>query len=102
MRELLNQNSLRANYNASSCARRSSPSGGPNQVWREAAAHQRVGRRAKKNGACVGRPRLEGLEVGSYAALAAVVRAAGFDSALAVVFLAACAFSFAANSALTF
>ena len=29
------------------CARRSSPSGGPNQVWREAAAHQRVGRRAK-------------------------------------------------------
>jgi len=30
-----------------SCARRSSPSGGPNQVWREAAAHQRVGRRAK-------------------------------------------------------
>ena len=29
------------------CARRSSPSGGPNQVWREATAHQRVGRRAK-------------------------------------------------------
>jgi hypothetical protein len=29
------------------CAGRSSPSGGPNQVWREATAHQRVGRRAK-------------------------------------------------------
>ena len=29
------------------CAKRSSPSGGPNQVWREATAHQRVGRRAK-------------------------------------------------------
>ena len=33
------------------CAGRSSPSGGPNQVWREATAHQRAGRRAK-NGAC--------------------------------------------------
>jgi hypothetical protein len=41
----------------------SRPSGGPKQAWREAAAHQRVGRRAKKNGACVGKPRLEGLEV---------------------------------------
>ena len=30
------------------------PSGGPNQVWREAAAHQRAGGRAKKNGACAG------------------------------------------------
>ncbi len=29
------------------CVRRSSPSGGPNQVWREATAHQRVGRRVK-------------------------------------------------------
>ena len=39
------------------------PSGGSNQVWREAAAHQRAGGRAKKNGACAGRPRLEGLGV---------------------------------------
>jgi len=104
MRELLNQNSLRANYNASSCARRSSPSGGPNQVWREAAAHQRVGRRGKKNGACVGRPRLKCLEVERYAALAFLIDAgfAGFGCAFAAVFLTACAFSFAANSALTF
>jgi hypothetical protein len=87
------------------CTRCSSPSGGPNQVWREAAAHQRAGGRAKKNGACVGRPRLEGLEDKGYAALAflaAVGRAAGFGWVFAVVFLAACAFSFAANSALTF
>jgi len=52
-----------------------------------------------------GRPRLQGLEVEGYAALAflaAVVRAAGFGWAFAAVFLAACAFSFAANSALTF
>ena len=104
MRKLLNQNSLRANHNASSCARRSSPSGGPNQVWREAAAHQRVGRRAKKNGACVGRPRLKCLEVERYAALAFLTAMdfAGFGWTFAVAFLAACAFSFAANSALTF
>ena len=38
------------------------PSGGPNQVWREAAAHQRAGGRAKKNGACAGRPRMQGLD----------------------------------------
>jgi len=86
-------------------ARRSSPSGGTNQVWREAPAHHRVGRRAKKNGAHIGRPRLEDLEVEGHAALAffaAVGRAAGFGWAFAAVFLAACAFSFAANSALTF
>ena len=104
MRKHLAQNSLRANHNAPSCARRSSPSGGPNQVWREAAAHHRAGRRAKKNGACAGRPRLEGLEVEDYAALAflTAVGFAGFGWAFAVVFLTACAFSFAANSALTF
>jgi hypothetical protein len=59
----------------------------------------------KRNGAHVGRPRLKGLEVEPYAALAflaAVGRAAGFGWAFAAVFLAACAFSFAANSALTF
>ena len=86
------------------CAKRSSPSGGPNQAWREAAAHQRVGRRAKKNGACAGRPRMEGLEVERYAALAFLTAAgfAGFGCAFAAVFLAACAFSFAANPVLTF
>jgi len=104
MRKLLAQNSLRANHNAPSCAGRSSPSGGPNQAWREATAHQRVGRRAKKNGACVGRPRLKCLEVERYAALAflTAVGFAGFGRAFAAVFLTACAFSFAANSALTF
>jgi hypothetical protein len=59
----------------------------------------------RKNGACVSRPRFECWDVESYAALAllaAVGRAAGFDWAFAAVFLAACAFSFAANSALTF
>jgi len=48
---------------------------------------------------------MEGLEIGRYAALAflaAVVRAAGFGWAFAAVFLAACVFSFAANSVLTF
>ena len=104
MRKHLAQNSLRANHNAPSCARRSSPSGGPNQVWREAAALQRVGRLAKKDGACVGGPRLEGLEVVRYAALAffGAMGFAGFGWAFAAVFLAACAFSFVANSALTF
>jgi len=85
-------------------ARRPSPSGGPNQAWREAAAHQRVGRRAKKDGACAGRPRLEGFEVEDYAALAFLIAVAfvGFGCGFAAVFLTACAFSFAANSALTF
>ena len=89
---------------ATTIARCSSPSGGPDRAWREAAAHHRVGRRAKKDGACVGRPRLEGLEVMRYAALALLVAVgrAGFGWAFAVVFLTACAFSFAANSALTF
>ena len=80
------------------------PSAGPNQVWREAAAHQRAGGRAKKNGACAGRPRMQGLDVEGYAALAflAAVGRAGFGWAFAAVFLAACTFSLAANSALTF
>jgi len=80
------------------------PVGWAKLVCREAAAHQWVGRRAKKDGACVGRPRLGGLEVGGYAALAFLVAVgrAGFGWAFAAVFLAACAFSFAVNSALTF
>jgi len=58
----------------------------------------------KRNGACAGRPRLKGLDVERYAALAflTAVGFAGFGWAFAVVFLAACALSFAANSALTF
>ena len=82
----------------------SSPVGWAKLDWRESAAHQWVGRRAKKNGACVGKPRLEGLEVERYAALAFLIDAgfAGFGCAFAAVFLTACAFSFAANSALTF
>jgi len=83
----------------------SSPSGGPTQAWREAAAQKKGGQTGEKDGACGGRPRLKGLEVEDYAALAflaAVVRAAGFGWVIAAVFLAACAFSFAANSALTF
>jgi len=82
----------------------SSPSGGPNQVWREAAAHQWVGRRARKERGLAGRPRLKGMDVKSYAALAflAAVGFACFGWAFAAVFLTACAFSFAANSALTF
>ncbi len=80
------------------------PVGRAKRIWREAAAHHRVGRRAKKSGACVGRPRLGGLKVERYAALAflTAVGFAGFGWTFAVVFLAACAFSFAANSALTF
>jgi hypothetical protein len=64
-----------------------------------------VGRRAKKDGACVGRPRFECWDVEGYAALAflaAVARAAGFGGVFSTVFLAARAFSFTANSALTF
>jgi hypothetical protein len=82
----------------------SSPVGWAKLDWRESAAHQWVGRRAKKDGACVGRPRLEGLEVVRYAALAFLVTVgrAGFDWALVAVFLTACAFSFEANSAFTF
>ena len=48
------------------------------------------GKTGEKNGACAGRPRLEGLEVEDYAALAflaAVGRAAGFGWAFAAVFL---------------
>jgi hypothetical protein len=62
------------------------------------------GRTGERNGACVGRPRLKGLGIENYAALAflAAVGRAGFGWAFAAVFLAACAFSFAANSALTF
>ena len=58
----------------------------------------------KEDGACGGRPRLEGLEVERYAALAflTAVGFAGFGCAFAAVFLTACAFSFAANSAFTF
>ena len=58
----------------------------------------------KKNGACGGRLRLHGLGNESYAALAflAAVGFAGFGCAFAAVFLTACAFSFAANSAFTF
>ena len=80
------------------------PVGWANQACREAAAHHWVGRRAKKDGACVGRPRSKGLEVERYAALAflTAVGFAGFGWAFAVVFLAACVLSFAANSALTF
>ena len=80
------------------------PVGRAKQVWREAPAHQRAGGRAKKNGACAGRPRMQGLDVEDYAAMAflAVVGRAGFGWAFAAVFLAACAFSFAVNSALTF
>jgi len=50
-------------------------------------------------------PVLNAWDVEDYAALAflaAVDRAAGFGWTFAAVFLAACAFSFAANSALTF
>jgi hypothetical protein len=77
---------------------------GQKQAWREAAAHQRAGGRAKKNGACADRPRFECWEVGRYAALAflAAVGRAGLGWVFAAVFLAACVFSFAANSALTF
>ena len=51
-----------------------------------------------------GRPRMQGLDVESYAALAflTAVDFAGFGWAFAAVFLTACAFSFAANSAFTF
>ena len=80
------------------------PSGGPNQVWREATAHQRVGGRAKKTEPAAADPVLNGWIVEDYAALAflAIVGRAGFGWAFAAVFLADCAFSFAANSALTF
>jgi hypothetical protein len=80
------------------------PVGWAKLVWRKATAHHRVGRRAKKDGACVGRPRLESLELARYAALAFLVAVgrAGFDCGFAAVFLMACAFSFAANSDLTF
>ena len=80
------------------------PVGWAKQVWREAAAYQRAGGRAKRNGACTGRPRLQGLDVEGYAALAffAAVGFAAFGWAFAAVFLTDCAFSFAANSALTF
>lgn len=58
----------------------------------------------KRNGACTGRPRLKDIDAGCYAALAflTAVGFAGFGWAFAVVFLAVCAFSFAANSAFTF
>ena len=51
-----------------------------------------------------GRPRMQGLDVEGYAALAflAAVGRAGFGWAFAAVFLAACTFSLAANSTLTF
>jgi hypothetical protein len=63
---------------------------GPTKSDAKRQHRKRAGRRAKTNGACAGRPRLEGLEVEDYAALAflAVVgRAAGFGWAFAVVFL---------------
>ena len=79
-------------------------SGGPN--WTGAKRQHINGweDRRKREGACVGRPRLEGLEVVRYAALVFLVAVgrAGFGWAIAAVFLKACAFPFAANSALTF
>lgn len=62
------------------------------------------GKTGEKERGLRGRPRLKGLEVERYAALAflTAVGFAGFGWAFAVVFLAACVLSFAANSALTF
>ena len=90
-----------------------------NRFWRSAIQARRVGqtksgakrqhikggKTGEKNGVCDGRPRLKFLDVERYATLAflaAVGFVAGFGWAFAGVFLAACAFSFAANSALTF
>jgi len=90
-----------------------------NRFWRSAIQARRVGqtksgakrqhikggKTGEKNGACAGRPRFACWDVEGYAALAflpAVGRATGFGWAFAAVFLAVCAFSFAANSALTF
>ncbi len=74
---------------------------------RSGAKRQRIkgwedGRKSK--GACAGRPRLKGIDAECYAALAFLTAAgfAGLVWTLAAVFLVACAFSFAANSALTF
>ena len=58
----------------------------------------------KKTGPASADPVLNDLDIEAYAALAFLTAAgfAGFGWAFAVVFLAACVLSFAANSALTF